>query len=97
MFTIDLIVLIFWSFTVITIVLSVGIMWEGTLRILSNPRIIRNIVRLLKLAITKINKSIKKILNLPTISNNSMVRPIVFSEVTPVKTHAQNYTQSRIL
>ena len=74
----DLIVLIFWSFMVITIVLSVGVMWEGTLRILSNPRIIRNIVRLLKLAITKINKSIKKILNITTISNNSIVRPIVF-------------------
>jgi len=97
MFNTDLIVLIFWSFTVITIVLSVGVIWEGTLRILSNPRIIRNIVRLLKLAITKINKSIKKILNLLTISNNSMVRPIVFTEVTPVKTPAQNYTQSRIL
>jgi hypothetical protein len=82
---------------VITIVLSVGIMGEDTLRILSNPRIIRNIVRLLKLTITKINKSIKKILNLPTLSNNSIVKPIVFTKVTPVKTHAQNYTQSRIL
>jgi hypothetical protein len=92
MFNIDLIVLIFWSFMVITIVLSVGVMCESTLRILSNPRIIRNIVRLLKLAITKINKSIKKRLNLPAISNNSMVRSIVISEVTPVKIHDQNYT-----
>ncbi len=97
MFNTYLIVLIFWSFTVITIVLSVGVMWEGILRILSNPRIIRNIVRLLKLAITKINKSIKKILNLLTISKNSMVRPTVFTEITPVKTPARNYTQSRIL
>ena len=92
----DLIVLIFWSFMVITIVLSVGVMWEYTLRILSNPRIIRNIVRLLKLAITKINKSIKKMLNLPTISNNSIVKPIVFTEITPLNTHPQIYTQSRI-
>ncbi len=97
MFNTDLIVLIFWSFTVITIVLSVGVMWDGTLRILSNPRIIRNIVRLLKLAITKINKLKKKILNHPTISNNSMVRPIVITENTPLKTHDQIYTQSRIL
>ena len=96
MFNTDLIVLIFWSFMVITIVLSVGVMWKGTLRILSNPRIIRNIVRLMKLAITKINKSIKKRLNLPTISNNSMVRPIVFTENTPLKNHAQIHTQSRI-
>jgi len=97
MFNTDLIVLIFWSFTIITIVLCVGVMWEGTVSILFNPRIIRNIVRLFKLAITKITKSIKKILNLPPISNNSIVRPIVFAEITPIKTHAQNYTQSRIL
>ena len=86
MFTPDLIVLIFWSFTIITIVLYVGVMWKSAVSILFNPRIIRNIVCLLKLAITKINKSIKKILNLPTIFNNSRVRPIVFTEITPVKT-----------
>jgi hypothetical protein len=97
MFNTDLIVLIFWSFTIITIVLYVGVMWEGTVSILFNPRIIRNIVRLFKLAITKINKSIKKILNLPTISNNSIVRPLVFTEFTPVKTLAHIHTQSRIL
>ena len=95
MFNTDLIVLIFWSFTIITIVLYVGVMWESTVSILLNPRIIRNIVRLLKLAITKINKSIKKILKLPTISNNSRVKPIVFPETTPVKTPAQIYPQSR--
>jgi len=96
MFNTDLNVLIFWGFIVITIVLRVGVMWGGTLRILFNPRIIRNINRLLKLAIIKINKSIKKILNLPTISNNSMVRPKVFTEITPLKTKAQIYTQFRI-
>jgi hypothetical protein len=96
MFNTDLTILIFWSFTVITIVLSVGVMCEGTVRILFNPRIIRNIVRLIKLAITKINKSIKKILNCPTISNNSRVRPLVFTEITPVKTHTHIHTQSRI-
>ena len=96
MLTADLIVMIFWSFTIITIVLSVGVMWEGMFRILSNPRIVRNIVRLLKLAITKINKSIKKILNITTISNNSMVKPIVFTENTLLKNHAQIHTQSRI-
>jgi hypothetical protein len=96
MFNIDLTVLIFWSFMIITIVLSVGVMWEGTLRILLNPRIIRNLVRLMKLVITKINKSIKKIRNLLTMFNNSIVRPIVFLEITPLQTHAQIHTQSRI-
>ena len=95
MFNADLIVLIFWSFTIITIVLCIGVVWEDTLSILFNPRIIRTIVRLLKLAIKKINKSIKKILNLPTISNNSRVKPIVFIKITSVKTSAQIYTQSR--
>jgi hypothetical protein len=94
MFNADLIVLIFWSFTIITIVLCVGVVWEGTVSILFNPRIIRNIIRLLKLAIRKINKSIKKILNRPTLSNTSIVRLIVFTEITPLKIPTQIYTQS---
>ncbi len=81
----DLIVLIFWSFMVITIVLSVGVMWKGTLRILSNPRIIRNIVRLLKLAITKINKSIKIILRFSAISTYITSRLVLFIGTTKLK------------
>ena len=81
----DLIVLIFWSFMVITIVLSVGVMWKGTLRILSNPRIIRNIVRLLKLAITKINKAIKIILGFSAISTYITSTLILFIGTTKLK------------
>jgi hypothetical protein len=96
MVTADLIVMIFWSFMIITIVLSVGVMWEGMFRILSNPRIVRTIVRLLKLGITKMKKSIKKLITITIISNNSMVRSIVFAENTPLKNNAQIHTQSRI-
>ncbi len=81
----DLIVLIFWSFMVITIVLSVGVMCKDTLRILSNPRIIRNIVRLLKLAITKINKSIKIILRFSAISTYITSRLVLFIGTTKLK------------
>jgi hypothetical protein len=81
----DLIVLIFWSFMVITIVFSVGVIWKGTLRILSHPKIIRNIVRLLKLAITKINKSIKKILGFSVISVYITSRLIRFIGITKLK------------
>ena len=100
MVTADLIVMIFWSFMIITIVLSVGVMWEGMwegmFRILSNPRIVRTIVRLLKLGITKMKKSIKKLITITIISNNSMVRSIVFAENTPLKNNTQIPTQSRI-
>ena len=85
MFNTDLIVLIFWSFMVITIVLSVGVTWKGTLRILSNPRIIRNIVRLLKLAITKINKAIKIILGFSVISTYFTSRLVLFIGTTKLK------------
>ena len=70
---------------VITIVLSVGVMWKGTLRILANPRIIRNIVRLLKLAITKINKSIKIILGFSAISTYITSRLVLFIDTTKLK------------
>lgn len=85
MLNIDLILLSFWSFTILPISLGVIVIFDGTLGIPLNPKIIRNIIRVLKFAFSKKSKATKKILRFSVISAYITSRLIRFIGTTKLK------------